>query len=127
MAKTVLITGASRSIGQETAKHFLKQNWSVIGTSTTSTQIESNQNVTMLPLKLEDESSIMACVAILISQDIIPDVLINNAAINLGADNEYIVPKKVHRTVEINLLGLINLTEKLLSHIPSNSHWIYAR
>ena len=120
MAKTVLITGASRGIGQATAEHFLKQNWSVIGTSTTGAQIESHQNVTMFPLKLEDESSIMACVAMLISQDIIPDVLINNAAINPGPDDEYLVPEKVRRTVEINLLGLINLTEKLLPHMPSN-------
>ena len=124
MTKTVLITGASRGIGQATAEHFLKQDWCVIGTSTTGTQIESYQNVTMLPLKLEDESSIMACVATLISQGITPDVLVNNAAINPGPDDEYLVPEKVRRTVEINLLGLISLTEKLLPHILSNGRVI---
>jgi len=117
MVKTVLITGASRGIGLASAEQFLKQNWRVIGTSTTGKQIEGHQNLTMLPLKLEDESSIVACVESLVAQDITPNVLINNAAVNPGPDDEYLVPEKVKRTVDINLLGLISLTERLLPRL----------
>jgi NAD(P)-dependent dehydrogenase (short-subunit alcohol dehydrogenase family) len=117
MTKTVIITGASRGIGLATAEQFLKQGWRVIGTSTTGGQIESQKNLTMLSLKLEDEDSIIACVESLAAQGITPNVLINNAAINPGPDDEYLVPEKVSRTVGVNLLGLISLTEKLLPHL----------
>lgn len=124
MTKTVLITGASRGIGLATAAQFLKQGWQVYGTSTSGAQLVSQDSVTMLPLQLESEASIETCIASLTSRNVKPDVLVNNAAVNPGADDKYLVPEKVHRTIEVNLLGLISLTEKLLPWLLPNGRVI---
>jgi NAD(P)-dependent dehydrogenase (short-subunit alcohol dehydrogenase family) len=52
------------------------------------------------------------------------DILINNAGINLSSDSEFLTKKVsidiLRKTLEINLIGLIDLTEQLLPLLNPN-------
>ncbi|MGH2612974.1 MAG: SDR family NAD(P)-dependent oxidoreductase, partial [Rhabdochlamydiaceae bacterium] len=111
--KTVLITGCSRGIGAATTEKFLSAGWYVIGTSTSGNSAIKHDSLSMVKLDLGSETSIEQCVALLEKQNITLDVLINNAGVNPGIDDEYLSVEKLRQTIEVNLIGLISLTEKV--------------
>jgi NAD(P)-dependent dehydrogenase (short-subunit alcohol dehydrogenase family) len=115
--KTVVITGASRGIGRATTNKFLSEGWQVIGTSTSGKMDYAHENLTVVQLDLSDEISLkMATEKIkLLAPEI--DALINNAGVALDSWDEGVNMSKVRKTFEINLFGLIELTEGLLSNI----------
>ena len=50
------------------------------------------------------------------------DALINNAGILLDANDKTVDPAKVRKTVEVNVVGIIDLTEQLMSLFQKDSH-----
>lgn len=120
--KTTIITGASRGIGLATAKKFLDEGWRVIGThNKTSIPIKS-PNLISLELDLSLSESIIETTEKIKSLDIAIDVLINNAGVALDVHDAYADPDKIRQTFEVNLFGLIDLTEKLLPVINEGGH-----
>lgn len=122
--KTVVITGTSRGIGLATAQKFLKENWVVIGTSTKGDS--PIQNVNFIPARLDvsNTSSIVAFVDLISKQEKPTDVLINNAGIALDSWDPGVNLAKVRKTFEVNLFGLIELTEGLLRYVARDGHII---
>ncbi len=120
--KTVIITGASKGIGLATAKKFLAEGWRVIGTYlNTSINIE-NPNLTAIQYDQSDSKSITkAATQITISSSHI-DALINNAGILLDAEDKVADYIKVEKTLAVNVIGVINLTERLLPLFQKDSH-----
>ncbi len=122
--KTAVITGVSRGIGKATARKFLDEGWRVAGTSTTGTSPLVSANLEMYALDLADEKQILSFSARLEGRRGTIEVLINNAAIALPADTEHISIEVLRRTLDVNLIGLITVTEALLPLMVDEGHII---
>jgi NAD(P)-dependent dehydrogenase (short-subunit alcohol dehydrogenase family) len=122
--KTVLITGASRGIGRATAEKFLKDGWRVIGTSTSGQLPFENKLLVTKKLDLADQISLISLAEELLKSGERIDVLINNAGIALDSHTVGADIKKVRQTFEVNLFGLIDFTERILSLIYDGGHII---
>lgn len=113
--KIVFITGASRGIGRALAEKFLKEGFSVIGTSTSGKAEYSNKNLTILKLDVSSTRSIESCVSSFVKLDNKIDVLINNAGIWSGKNEDpNIYMDLLRKVLEVNLIGTIDLTERLI-------------
>jgi NAD(P)-dependent dehydrogenase (short-subunit alcohol dehydrogenase family) len=121
--KTVLITGISRGIGRATSGLFLTKDWHVIGTSTSGKANISNPNLEIYKLDMLDGESIRNFSGKVINSRSKIDVLINNAGISLDT-GESIDHDALIKTLQVNLIGLIDLTEMLLNHINNGGHII---
>ncbi|MEK7567947.1 MAG: SDR family NAD(P)-dependent oxidoreductase [Patescibacteria group bacterium] len=121
--KTVLITGASRGIGFATAKKFLAEGWRVIGTTTKKGQtIFDNANFKLIHLDYLKEETILSAVKEI--EEAI-DVLINNAGALFESEDIIKVDMEILRkTLEVNLIGQISFTEKILPMIKNGGQII---
>lgn len=117
--KTVLITGTSRGIGLSTAEKFLDEGWFVIGTSTSGKSPIKNQNFKSYLLDLNNPESIKDFINLIKKENFKIDTLINNAGVYLDPFDSTINIKILRKTLEINLIGLITLTESLVPLINS--------
>src|SRR4051812_2143521 len=120
--RTALVTGANRGLGLETARQLVAQGLAVIVTSREApaaraaadalAQGKPPGQVTALPLPLDvgDPAQIGAAADHLRAANITIDVLVNNAGIAMdGFDAEV-----ARRTIEVNFLGPLRVTEALL-------------
>lgn len=123
MQKTVFITGVSRGIGKALAEKFLKENYEVIGTSTSSKAEIKNKNLIMLKLDLSLPKSIEQCVKDFEKLNKKIDILINNAGIWSGEEKDIQLLDLSHlrKVLEVNLFGTIDLTNKLIKFVKSPS------
>lgn len=122
--KIVLITGASRGIGRATAENFLNEGWNVIGTSTSGKLSFENERLVSEKLDVANNKSIVALANKLREEGKKIDVLINNAGVALDSHTEGVDIELVRKTFEVNLFGLVDLTEKILPIINSSDHVI---
>jgi NAD(P)-dependent dehydrogenase (short-subunit alcohol dehydrogenase family) len=125
MKKTVLITGANKSIGLETARQLLAQGYYVyIGSrdkarGEAAVQQLSEEGYTdaeVLVLEVTDAASIAAAVAELETKIPHLDVLINNAGIpGIAPQEASLVSQENIRTVfDTNFFGVIQVTQAFL-------------
>ncbi len=114
VGKTVFITGASRGIGKALAEKFLNENYTVIGTSTTGKSDLKHKNVSFLKLDLSSSKSIESCVQEFTALKKKIDILIDNAGIWSGRKDSEMDVNSLRKVLEVNLIGTIDLTEKLL-------------
>ena len=79
--KKVFITGASRGIGNAIAKSLLKENYTVIGTATSSKGVEQliAEGIQGYKLELDDLERINASWEKISDEHLDIDILINNA------------------------------------------------
>lgn len=115
--KKVVITGISRGIGKATAEKFLSEGWYVIGSSTSGASPIELPNLEIHKLNLADPVSIRNFVEKLLGSVSKIDVLVNNAAVYMDSNNETISIDILRKTLDTNLIGLIDLTEKLITYI----------
>jgi len=121
----VLITGVSRGIGKSIAEKFLQEGWSVIGTSTSGTSPIDHRALTVHVLNMLDPKSIKKFADTIIGSKNAINVLINNAGISVKNDgNQFVVIDSLRKILEVNLIGLIDLTERLLPAILKGGHVI---
>ncbi len=119
--KTVFITGASRGIGKALTDKFIKENYFVIGTSTTGKAAFANKNIIFLKLDLSSPKEIEKCVNEFIKLNKKIDILVNNAGIWSGHDedsNMYL--DSLRKVLEVNVIGTIDLTEKLIPYVNNS-------
>ena len=111
--KTILITGASRGIGKAIAEALNSSDYNVIGTSRNIEAIPKDDKilgVRYFPLDLTINESINKLI-----QDVGNiDVLINNAGVSQVGPIEEVPMGKIRELFELNLFGLIQLTQGLL-------------
>ena len=122
--KTVLITGVSRGIGKATAEKFLSQGWLVLGTSTTGKSAFKHNALRLFRLNLLEPESIGQLVRDIENLSEKIDVLINNAGASFDRGSSLISPDILRKTLEVNLVGLIDLTNLLLPSIRDGGHII---
>lgn len=124
---TILITGSNRGIGLEFVKQYDHQNWNVIATCRNPNAADnlnnlaaSSQNINIIAADITEQESINNLYDELDDQPI--DILINNAAY-LGPPDPQKFGKidfeMFARSFEVNAIGPIRITEKLIDNVRS--------
>jgi NAD(P)-dependent dehydrogenase (short-subunit alcohol dehydrogenase family) len=123
--KTVLITGANKGIGLEVAKQLAEHNYFVyIGSRILANGIEAQNkfkthglsNVAAIEIDVTDYSSIQQAINYLLNNDVVLDVLINNAGIagqqpQTFSGNDL---KTLREIMETNFFGSVQTTQLAL-------------
>jgi len=120
--KTVLITGISKGIGAALAEKFLDEGYFVIGTSVNGASESKHDNMAVFSLDLASQESIDKCVKVVKSLNKTIDIFINNAGVLLDEEETSVVAEKLRKTLEINLIGTIDFTEKSLPMLCEGAH-----
>ncbi len=122
--KTVLITGIGKGIGKALAQKFSSEDYFVVGTSTTGEVDYSFPQLAVYKLDLSLPESIAACAEEIIKTGKKNDIHINNAGILADDEETAVVAAKLRQTLEVNLIGTIDFTERLLSAMSDGGHII---
>lgn len=112
-----VITGASRGIGNALARKFLDEGWFVIGTSTSGKCSVNHKNFKCYQLDLTKNASISKFIKSMKEKRIRIDILINNAGTAFDLDETKLDVELLRKTIEVNLFGLVDLTEQFLPGI----------
>ncbi|KAJ8564151.1 hypothetical protein ON010_g7196 [Phytophthora cinnamomi] len=116
--KTVLITGSTRGIGLEFAKHFTTAGWNVIGVARsagTADELKALSPFKVVSFDCTDEASIAQA-----AQDLkgVPiDLLINNAGIYMSGELHTTTKDMLMRQFEVNTVGPFLVTRALLPNL----------
>src|SRR5262245_51282121 len=126
-ARTALVTGANRGLGQETARQLAGQGLRVVVTARdpagaraaadTLAAAKPRGSVTALavPLDVGDPANIAAAADHLRAAGATIDVLVNNAGISMHGFNAEVA----RRTIDVNFLGALRVTEALLPMVSA--------
>lgn len=119
--KKILITGISRGIGKATCEKFLSEGWQVRGTSTSGQTPVQHQNLLVNKLDLLNNQDIIS-----FSEEIEKsrerfDVFLNNAAVSISSGGNMDI-EILRKTLEVNLIGLIDLTERIIPYVNDGGH-----
>jgi len=120
--KTVLITGISKGIGLALARKFLAEGFSVFGTIYNGEVPEKNSGLSVFKLDLSSSESIERCSKEIIATGKRIDVLVNNAGVLLDEDDTSVIVEKLRKTLEVNLIGTIDFTERIIPLINPGGH-----
>lgn len=120
--KTVVITGIGKGIGKALAQKFLKEGWFVAGTFLNTSPEYSNENLISFSLDLANSESIRECAEQLTALKKPIDILINNAGALIDEDDKNVIPEKLRRTLEVNVIGTADFTERIIPLISSGGH-----
>ena len=123
MSKIVLVTGASRGIGLEAAKHFSKEGYKVIGTSRGDFNLGDligDESAISVQLDLMSKESIKNLFAELKSEDLLPSVLVNNAGITKDQLFLRMKDEDWDDVIETNLNGLFRVTKAFIKPMVKN-------
>lgn len=121
--KTILITGIGRGIGRALAERFLQNGDFVIGTSTSGASPIEHERLLSIQLDLANSESIAACAKSVIDSGKSIDVLINNAGIWSGVEeNPTIRVDFLRKVLEVNLFGTVDFTERIIPLMNNGGH-----
>jgi 3-oxoacyl-[acyl-carrier protein] reductase len=123
MSKIVLVTGASRGIGLEAAKHFSKEGYKVIGSSRGDFnlgELIGDESAISVKLDLMSKESIKNLFADLKSYDLLPSVLVNNAGITKDQLFLRMKDEDWDDVIETNLNGLFRVTKAFIKPMVKN-------
>ena len=123
MSKIVLVTGASRGIGLEAAKHFSKEGYKVIGTSRGDFnlgELIGDDSAISVELDLMSKESIKNLFVDLKSKDLLPAVLVNNAGITKDQLFLRMKDEDWDDVIETNLNGLFRVTKAFIKPMVKN-------
>ena len=123
MSKIVLVTGASRGIGLEAAKHFSKEGYKVIGSSRGDFnlgELIGDKSAISVQLDLMSKESIKNLFVDLKSEDLLPSVLVNNAGITKDQLFLRMKDEDWDDVIETNLNGLFRVTKAFIKPMVKN-------
>ena len=123
MSKIVLVTGASRGIGLEAAKHFSNEGYKVIGSSRGDFnlgELIGDESAISVQLDLMSKESIKNLFADLKSEDLLPSVLVNNAGITKDQLFMRMKDEDWDDVIETNLNGLFRVTKAFIKPMVKN-------
>jgi 3-oxoacyl-[acyl-carrier protein] reductase len=114
--KKVFITGASRGIGNAIAKSLLKENYTVIGTATSSKGVEQliAEGILGYKLELDDLERINASWEKISEEHLDIDILINNAGFTRDNLILRMSEDEWNDVMNVHLNGMFRITKRLL-------------
>ncbi len=112
--KTILITGASSGNGQATALLLAQQGYRVFGTSRYPVPDDKTAQVEMIELDVRSDKSVAACVRTVMKKAGRIDVLVNNAAYELGGALEETSLDEAERQFDTNFFGVMRMVKEVL-------------
>ena len=114
--RTVLITGASSGIGLASAHQLLDRGWRVFAAARRLEKMESlrQRGAEVLPLDIASEASRRQLADAISSRVGVLDALVNNAGFGDVGPVETMSLDQVRDMFEVNLFGLMGLTQLLL-------------
>lgn len=112
----VLITGASRGVGLEAAKHFAKHGYEVFGTVRPEYrgELPSEHGLHFVPINLFDELSIRSGVEKILEKTGRIDLLINNAGYALAGPLEALTREEIEEQLQINFMAPLLFIQSVL-------------
>ena len=119
--ENVFISGASRGIGKDIALLFANNGYKVIGTSRSDFNIDDNLD-NFIPLKLDitSRNDIKDCFDYLKSENLLPNILINNAGITADQIFMRMKDEDWDNVIETNLTGTFNLSKIFIKNMIKN-------
>lgn len=114
-ARTIVLTGATRGIGRSLVDRFVEAGHSVYGCGRSADLVGDLADRHLAPhafasVDVSDESSVLAWAGALIDDGLVPDLLINNAAIINDLAPFWEVPaEEFDRLMAINVGGVANV------------------
>ncbi len=116
MSKTVLITGASSGIGEETVKALLAVGYTVYAGARRVDRMKglSEAGAHLLTLDVTDDALMTTAVQTVLQEAGRIDVLINNAGYGSYGALEDVPPEEARRQFDVNVFGLARLTQLVL-------------
>lgn len=120
--QVVLITGASRGIGYETAKLLASEGYIVYGgvrdissfDSVSIVQQSSLKNFYVVELDVTDQKSIDLAVEKIFANEGRLDVLVNNAGIMIYGSVENVTIEEAKKLFDVNFFGVMRVTQAVL-------------
>ncbi|WP_262692796.1 SDR family NAD(P)-dependent oxidoreductase [Kordiimonas aestuarii] len=117
----VLITGGGSGIGLATARQFANAGHKIILAGRSKSRLEAATNhlpgSTALPLDVTDEAAVTVAFENLDSQNMMPDVLINNAGAAKTAPLHRISLDDWRAALDVNLTGVFLCTRAVVPHM----------
>ena len=121
---TIFITGASTGIGKATAQFFYDKGWNVIATMrdpSKENDLKESNRMKILSLDVTDDTeNIRKKVEEGINAFGKVDVLLNNAGYAVAGIFEITPKEKMKRQFDVNVFGLLEVTQALLPHFRAN-------
>ena len=117
----VFITGIDKGIGKALAQKFLREGFRVMGTYFNAPPILEGDPI-LLQLDLSSGDSIVTCVQTVQTLGGKIDILFSNAGILADEDETVVVVEKLRKTLEVNLIGTIDLIERLIPFMNTGGH-----
>ena len=115
----IVITGASSGIGLETSKLFAKSKDNFVY-ALNRREIKED-NINWIKCDLSDLESIKYAISIITNKHKNIDILINNAGMGISGAIEYHNELEIKKIIDVNLLGLINVTRLSLPYMNKGS------
>jgi NAD(P)-dependent dehydrogenase (short-subunit alcohol dehydrogenase family) len=115
---SVLVTGASRGIGNSIATHLAATGWDVfagVRSEEDAAKVKTaSQRITPVILDVTNPDHLAAL------DDLLPerlDAVVNNAAVAAGGPMEAVTPTELRRLLEVNVVGQLAVTQAVLPRL----------
>jgi len=122
MSKTLIVTGTSRGIGNSIVHLAVNQGYKVYALSRKIKSLPKTGLMHPLKVNLSDEKDLDSFAALLKSENVKIDALINNAGAFLNRPFLETSKEDFEKIYKVNVFGLASITRKILPFIASNGH-----
>jgi len=125
IGKTVIITGAARGVGKETAIEFLKEGANTVMTDISDlsidTQVLDSQKVLPIRADIADSSDVEKLIVETIKNFKKIDYLVNNAGITMTKNMLELEKDDWDKVLGVNVKGTFDILKKVARHMIDNS------
>lgn len=122
MQKTILITGSTSGIGEASAKIYHKNNWRVIATGRNQEKLKllSDIGIQTFELDVTKDNDVEKLSSYLIDNQIVIDVLLNNAGYGQFGSIEETSLELVKKEFDTNVFGMSRMLQNILPLMRKN-------